>query len=641
MNQRRKLPVRYSRISERDWVAVFPDGERIRLFLEEGTSIADLGGSRHLAALRRMIASLEERERMLVIGSGDGFTGYVLSRLAREVTGFDWEEDWTRYASRRYMADGLRFFFRSLREEEGKPGLGPPEEFHRIALFNLLERLGDVDQVEGLLRGNLAGLENLPLCWSEELPGEEWLRAETRKKHMVGCLERLGRGNCAIHQVGRELIALSGEWPCRYDLDPASFEVQMGMTEQVLNRVDGPLLFGPGIPESWPGDFFLMDQERDYLVLRGDKREATPLFHGQRLSRVDYGSCELFQGIDEPEPENDLALVEIDPRALWWVSRGEGHRERLRERIRPELRNGFCADGFELSDRRGMLVRIDRRQRLPLYPLFDTTETMPRWSELSAYLEWTRKKALITLNRTGWEKNRRQFQGQPHRGLLILKDFDESDIGTIMNMHEQGWRIGLGANRPMDQVPLQSFEKFRLLLERNGVNMEALWMGDSPPDPAYLHNICSRFGRLLISTGSIQRSWDSKKVRFCLTIRAGDDCHSRVQQAYGQMAGIDPLGDYLMLYRWASALERDGLFQAARTLFATLEGARVPPGLDPVRHQAGVLYHLGKIAEAESALETAVRYYTRCLALEPGFSESTQRLKLIAVSQAPGRLDSK
>ena len=640
MNQRRKNPIRYMSLSDGDIIATFPDGERYRLVLEPGVRLADVSGPHHLNTLRRLNTLLDGRDRVLIIGSADGFPGFVLSHQVREVTGVDWQEEWIRYASRRYRTTNLRFECRPVLDDQWIAGEFSPVAFDKIVVFNLLDRVKDIDRVERLLRNILGVMDGLPLLWSETLPDDEFT-AERRRKLMADCLARLSRREFVMARADRELTAWPGDWPSLFELEPVSFDKQIELLEQVLNRVDGPLVFGTGIPEYWPGDFFLLDQEKVYGILRTEAKEALPLFQGQTTARFDWEKCEVLHGIEGPDTAPLTRVEEKNPRAHWWYAEGKNHRERLREKIRPELKNGYCAEGYELTDGRGMLVRIDRRERLPLYPLFDTTESLPKWSELSAYLDWTKKKSLITLNRKTWQKYRFEFQNQPHRGLLILKDFDETDIDTILEMNRQGWRIGLGANRPIDQVPLQSFEKFRLSLERNGITMEALWMGDMPPDPAYLHNIYSRFGRLLISTRSIQKSWDSKKVRFCLTIRSGDDSHARVQQAYDQMAGIDPLTDYLMLYRWASALEKAGLFQAARVLFTSLAGSRVPEELEPVRRRAGVFYHLGRIAEAVSAMDIAIRCYSRCLALDPGFHEAALRLRLTSVSQAVGRLDSR
>jgi hypothetical protein len=311
----------------------------------------------------------------------------------------------------------------------------------------------------------------------------------------------------------------------------------------------------------------------------------------------------------------------------------------LRGCLAGDLKAGRSVEGCFDAKRQEMLVRVDLSERLPLYPLFDAAARMPDWSEVAAYLVWTRKKSMVTLNPEQWASWRQPLSDQAHRGLLILVGFNRAHLDQIAAMSRDGWRIALGANRPMDQVPLQSFEEFRLLLEGNGVQIEALWMGSLPPDPAYIKNIYSRFGRLLISTRSIFPSWDVKRVRFCVSLGAGDDVQQRLLGAYFQMAGLDVLEDFLMLYRWASALEKSGHRQAAKLIFSRLLRARVAAELEPPRRLAGVHFHLGRIAEAESDFYSACRHYLRCRTLQPDFTQAAERLYHLNHADTPKRPD--
>ncbi len=614
-------------------LATFPDGERIRLVGADGLKIADLTGPIHADALRRVRSLLGDRERLLVLGCGDGFTSHYLAHMCAEVKAMDWREDWVRYAARRYRCENLKYATIPLTTDAAESVPFCSGAIDKLVLFDALARGLAVEQLLGWLRTVACQLGDLPLFWSETLPADE-ADGQRISASMSDCLQNLQQQGFQLIRQGAELCAWPQAWPVRYDIDNGDFKVHSDLLTRLLARSDRPLVFGPGLPQSWPYDFFLIDNQRQYGRWFDKERKVRPLFCGLDVKGLALSHCEFLRGLDDSAGTDDDFEEGKKPAAVWRYVQNEEYRSILRQLIRFDLKKGYCIEGYDPLDGRAMLIRTDLQDRLPLYPLFDTLPDKPDWSELTNFLEWTKKKALLTVTPRFWREWAERLNSQPHRGLLILVDFSEADLDEILAMARQGWRIGLGACRPIDQVPLQSFEKFRLLLEHSGIVMEALWMGQRPPDPAYINNIYSRFGRLLLSTRGLIKSWDSKKVRFCLTLKAGQDSQTLLQQAYCQMAGLDELQDYLMLYRWASALENAGQIQAAKSLFGTLERARVPQELEPERRKAGVLYHLGRIAEAESDIPLAMRYYSRCLDLDSEFKEAGLRLDY--VSRASG-----
>jgi len=630
----KKPSLRYRMLSENLLQVTYPDGQRIKLFLDSVMQIADISGPRRILSLRQLCSLLNESDCVLELGCGDGFSSHFLSHQVRSVMALDWQKEWIHYAARRYHHQNLQFISLPVMTDPLQLKEHTSGKFDKVALFNPLTRGLEVGSISELFQFIEAEWGKLPLFWSEQLP----LKKDESDHFfdlMAECLGKARINDFMILKSGNELMTWPKDWTSRYPLDFGSVNTHMDLVMRILDRLDAPLVFGPGIPDSWPIDFFLLDYKRIYGRWCPGETVAVPLFKRDiKAEPVPLGTSEMIYGFSEEENAVIGFGEAHGPSALWYYGNGKDHLDKLKERLLSDLKKGHCVEGYAQNDGPEMLVRVNRRERLPLYPLFDTTLLLPKAAEITSYLEWTKKKAQLTVTPQAWTDFGSLMNGQDHRGLLILVNFCESDLKTIMAMASAGWRIGLGANQPIDQVPLQSFEKFRLLLEYNGVDTEALWMGVMPPDPAYIKNIYSRFGRLLISTRCIQKSWDSKRIRFCLTLGAGDDLQLLVRQAYYKMAGLEELDDYLMLYAWASVLEKAGQRQAAKLLFTTLSNSRVPSELEPKKRQAGVYYHLGRIAEAESDLPLAVRYYKHCLSLESTYLEASERL---ACLNHPGR----
>lgn len=628
-----KESVRYRNCTEPEILASFPDGERFRLPLETGLDCADIGGPHHIMSLRKLSSMIGPRARLLELGSGDGFSGFFLAHLVGELTSQDWRGQWQRYASKRYRRSNLKFISGPL-EIGVQSAFGDlVDNADKVLLMNPLVRGIEkkrLSQILDLIEDHSA--HGLPLFWSEELKAGDQKGLSLLAEEMRDCLGAKRMEGFCLLIAEREVMLWPSNWTGQCQADNHSPLLGSDLMERILERSGDCLVFGPGIPQSWIRDFLLAGCERRYGVLGFEPLRVDALFDPKEPLSMSLQACDLFCS------PSDLAglspLIDQDKafRSLWLFAGDTGWREGLREQIRFHLKKGQSIEGYALTDERGILLRIDPHDRLPLFPLLDTTQAIPDWTSISEYLQWTKRKAMMTMTPRLWSLLGGELEKQPHRGLMLLVGFSQDHLDLIRSLWLSGWRIGLGANQPIDQVPLQSFEKFRLQLESQGIQTEALWMGERPPDPAYMRNIHSRFGRLLISTHSIQKSWDSKKVRFCLTMKSGDRIQDLIHQAYSQMAGLDELEDFQMLYDWASALERAGFRQAAKSIFTSLSRSRVPEVLNPARQMAGVYLHLGQIAEAESDLIRAARYYQFSLQQVPGFPDAEDKLAKLKTS---------
>lgn len=91
--------------------------------------------SRYLFALR-----LVEGQRVLDVGSGEGYGAYLMAEMARSVTGVDISESAVEYARGRYIKENLRF---AVSSETAFPLDGP---FDRITCFEVIEHLSEEHQ---------------------------------------------------------------------------------------------------------------------------------------------------------------------------------------------------------------------------------------------------------------------------------------------------------------------------------------------------------------------------------------------------------------------------------------------------------------------------------------------------------------
>lgn len=603
------------------------NGERMVLGIDDYLEIEDISGPVRLDALRLLVRLFSHEDRVLEIGSAGGYSGYVLSRLVKETIGLEWLEKWVLYAAKRYRSPSLSFF--ALDSWTEPLSLLPilDKGVDRVLLWSPLGRGVDEKKLTAFLERISSETGTLPLFWSERLsPGYDDTASAGLLAKMKGMLDRLKIDLWQCATAGRDLCI----WPKSWEKETGTERVVKPPGEGfdwLLKRSGDTLILGPGLPETWLYEGLLRNQNRIYGRWTEGEETMPPssgtigLLPGSR-GPVSGSGWDLVWG----ESKGDAPLAEVGPGALWRYACGESEQNRLRQQLSLDLKSGRSVEGLFCRQSLEMLVRLDLKEKLPLYPLFDASAADLQWYDAADYLDWTKKKAMLALTPEVWQQWEQALSDQSHRGLLILVGFSSCHLDLINAMALQGWRIALGANRPMDQVPLQSFEEFRLQLEQRGIQSEALWMGHLPPDPAYIKNIYSRFGRLLISTRSIFPSWDVKRVRFCLTFQPGDDIQQRLMNAYHQMAGIDDLDDFLMLYRWASSLEKAGQRQAAKLIFSRLMRARISESLDPVRRLAGVHFHLGRIAETESDFYTACRHYLQSVKLEPDFIQASERL---------------